>query len=147
MTAEKWIEYQENYKKYGLEMKPVAPRKQEQDATRERPCISRKEKVKAFTLTLLCGVLCIALIITAAYCAQIKYQINAMMAEADMVRGEIENLNVAIKSATNVAIIEEKALSELGMVYPEPDQIAYVQASSNELPDFGLTLKQIAFHQ
>jgi cell division protein FtsL len=98
-------------------------------------------------LTLFAGLLCICLIITAAYSTQIKFNTNAILAQADEVQGEIENLNVAIKSATNISIIEEKAMNELGMVYPEITQIAFIEAGSNTMPDFALTLKQLAFNK
>jgi len=70
-----------------------------------------------------------------------------MLADADAVRGEIENLNVAIKSATNITIIEEKATNQLGMVYPSSNQIAYLNATEDQDENFALKLKQIAYKQ
>ena len=146
MAAEKWYEYQKCYKKYGLDMKPVC--EVEKEEKYKSPCsqISGKDKARLLFLTLFAGLLCICLIITAAYSTQIKFNTNSLLAQAAVVQGEIENLNVAIKSANNVSVIEERAINELGMVYPEADCIAYINADCNTIPDFALTLKQLAFN-
>ncbi len=145
MAAEKWYEYQENYKKYGINMKPVRCAKKEEEYRTASSSISAKDKARLLLLVLFIGLLCICLIITAAYSTQIKFNTNSILARAASVQGEIENLNVAIKSANNISVIEERAMGELNMVYPEIDQIAYINANSNEIPDFALTLKQLAF--
>lgn len=144
MAAEKWYEYQKSYQKYGLDMKPVCAAEKEEYKS---PCsqVSGKDKARLLFLTLFAGLLCICLIITAAYSTQIKFNTNSLLAQSDVVQGEIENLNVAIKSANNVSIIEKKAINELGMVYPDADRISYINADSNTIPDFALTLKQLAF--
>ncbi|MGI6734453.1 MAG: hypothetical protein ACOX4J_09885 [Anaerovoracaceae bacterium] len=147
MAAEKWYEYQECYRKYGLDMKPTRAPKREEAEKPSGLQISAKDKARLLFLTLFAGLLCICLIITAAYSTQIKFHTNAILAQADVVQGEIENLNVAIKSATNISVIEEKAMRDLGMVYPQITQIAFIEADSNTMPDFALTLKQLAFNK
>jgi cell division protein FtsL len=147
MAAEKWYEYQECYRKYGLDMRPKCVSKKDEIKKPSGLRISAKDKARLLLLTLFAGLLCICLIITAAYSTKIKFNTNAILAQADEVQGEIENLNVAIKSATNISIIEEKAMNELGMVYPEITQIAFIEAGSNTMPDFALTLKQLAFNK
>ncbi len=147
MAAEKWYEYQKSYKRYGLDMKPACTAKDGQEDCSRAPRISAKDKVRLLLLTLFAGLLCICLIITAAYSTQIKFHTNSLLAQSAVVQGEIENLNVAIKSANNIVSIEERAMNELGMVYPEIHQIAYIEAGSNTIPDFALTLKQLAFKE
>ncbi len=145
LAAEKWYEYQTCYKKYGLDMKPVCTADKEADTRPSSSSICPKDKARLLLLTLFAGLLCICLIITTAYSTQIKFHTNSLLAQADVVQGEIENLNVAIKSANNISVIEERAMNELGMVYPEIYQIAYVDAGGDTAPDFALTLKQLAF--
>lgn len=146
MTAEKWYEHQTSYKKYGLEMKPSTEKNNKDDQKMTRPNLSTKDKARLFLLTIFMGLLCITLIISAAYSAQVKYNINGLLAESDMVEGEIENLHVAINSAANIAAVEEKAINELGMVYPMPEQIAYIEPKGDDINDFALALKQIAYN-
>ena len=145
LAAEKWYEYQKCYKKYGLDMKPACAVEKAEDNRNAGLRISAKDKARLLLLTLFAGLLCICLIIIAAYSTQIKFNTNSILAQAAVVQGEIENLNVAIKSANNISVIEERAMTELGMVYPEIDQIAFIETGSNTIPDFALTLKQLAF--
>lgn len=147
IAAEKWYEHQANYQKYGFEMKPARAVKKPAEEDKELRRVQAKDKARLFLLTIFAGLLGICLIISAAYCAQIQYDINGMLADADAVRGEIENLNVAIKSATNITIIEEKATNLLGMVYPSSNQIAYLNATEDQDENFALKLKQIAYKQ
>lgn len=146
MTAEKWYEYQTCYKKYGLDMKPKDRKEQKKCGCHDKSVIPPKEKIRLLLLTIFAGLLGICLIITAAYSAQVKYRINGLLAESDVIRGEIENLNVEIKSSVNIAVIEDKAINELGMIYPDLDQIAYITPTKDNMNDFALTLKQIAFN-
>lgn len=144
MAAEKWYEYQKCYKKYGIDLKPsesVTKEKKKTAASR----IGIKDRIRFLLLILMMGALCVGLIITAAYSSQIKMETNSIMARINTVQGEIENLNVTLKSAGNIATIEEKAINELGMVYPCFDQIAYINTDSNQDPEFAATLKQLAF--
>ncbi|MGI6727668.1 MAG: hypothetical protein ACOX4P_03780 [Anaerovoracaceae bacterium] len=145
MAAEKWYKYQTSYKKYGLEMRPASERKTRETNKIEKSSISAKDKVRLMLLTIFTGFICICLIVIAAYSAQVKYNINGILAQTDEVRGEIQNLNVAIKSASGITIIEEKAVSRLGMVYPTVDQVTYINPDSNNIEDFALTLKRIAY--
>lgn len=129
MAAEKWHEYQKCYKRYGLDMKPVVEEKKVRKAS--GPFISAKDKARFMLLVLVFGALCISLIVMAAYSTQIKFETNSLIAKSSVVQGEIENLNVAIKSANNISVVEERAIAELGMVYPQIDQIAFIEASSS----------------
>lgn len=147
LAAEKWYEYQTNYKKYGLEMRPAEAKPGRESSRRAKAVLNTKDKARLMLLTVFAGFLCICLIITAAYSAQVKYNINGLLAQADAVQGEIENLNVAIKSAVSITVIEEKAITKLGMVYPAADQILYLDSNSNNIKDFDQTLKEIAYNK
>lgn len=144
MAAEQWYEYQDNYKKYGLDMKPQQVKTVR---TKAKAGITSKDKFRLLLLTVFAGALCIGLIITTAYAATIKYEINATIRENNTIIGEIENLNVKIKSATSIQTIEEKAINELGMVQPLPSQVVYVQGAAAEpMGEFALLLKDQAYN-
>ena len=76
IAAEKWYEYQENYQKYGFDMKPKEPRKK---VKKPKPGISAKDKMRLLALTVVVGVLCIGLIVTTAFAATIKYETNNLI--------------------------------------------------------------------
>jgi cell division protein FtsL len=146
MAAEKWHEYQTSYHKYGLEMRPTQAKVNKTEEKPVRSVICAKDKARLMLLTVFVGLLCFCLIISAAYSAQVKYNINGLLAQSDSIQGEIENLNVALKSATCITVIEEKATTQLGMVYPAVDQVAYIDRKGSEIQDFALTLKVIAYN-
>ncbi|MCI8648041.1 MAG: hypothetical protein HFE76_14905 [Firmicutes bacterium] len=143
IAAEKWYEYQENYQKYGFDMKPERPRKPKR---KPKSTITAKDKLRILVFTLVLGVLCIGLIVTTAYAASIKYDTNQLIKENSALEAEIENLNVEIYSVNNIEAIEQKATKKQGMVYPSSKQIVYL--TEDEKPDMGFakTLRKQAYN-
>ena len=105
IPAEQWYEYQESYKRYGFDMKP-----QEVKVNKQKPrsVLSAKDKARLLILILFAGVLCAGIIVSTAYAAKLQYDINSIMNQNDILQGEIDNLNVALKKENNIAAIEEK---------------------------------------
>jgi cell division protein FtsL len=145
MAAEKWYEYQDSYKRYGIDMKPKTVKKESIKSNNSNTGINAKDKFRLLLLTAFIGVLCIGLILTTAYAASVKYHINTMIKENTVLQGEIENLNVKIESASNIQIVETKA-TQLGMVYPTPEQLIYIDGSKGAIKDFAMVLKEQAYN-
>ena len=143
IPAEKWYEYQESYKKYGFDMKP---RETKVNKQKPKAVISAKDKTRLIMLIVFLGTLCIGIIVSTAYAAKLQYDINTILNENNILQGEIYNLNVAIKKESNIAIIEEKATSELGMIYPQGSQIVRLGEKKVEVSDFAMTLKEQAYN-
>lgn len=142
IAAEKWYEYQENYQKYGFDMKPKKPGKK---AKRPKPGITAKDKARLMVLTVAVGILCVGLIITTAFAASIKYDTNQMIKENNALEADIENLNVKIYSTNNIEAIEKKATKELGMEYPSSKQIVYLTEEEKPAKGFADILKKQAY--
>jgi hypothetical protein len=145
MAAEKWYEYQGSYKRYGIDMKPKTVKKESIKSNNSNTGINAKDKFRLLLLTAFIGALCIGLILTTAYAASVKYHINTMIKENAVLQGEIENLNVKIESASNIQIVETKA-TQLGMVYPTPEQLIYIDGSKGTMKDFAMVLKEQAYN-
>ncbi len=137
IAPEKWYEHQRDYQRYGIDMKPKSERRtrsvQKKSVRMSLPAGS--EKHVALYIVLAVGIAMIMLIITAAYSAGIRYDINTMIKENNALMGEIENLQVELYSANNVDYIEKKAVSKLGMIYAENDDRIYIL--SDEIPQEG----------
>ncbi len=146
MAAEKWYEYQDSYKRYGLDMKPRTVKKENIKSRNSNTGINAKDKFRLLMLTVFVGVLCVGLILSTAYAASVKYHINTLIKENQVIQGEIENLNVKIESASNIQIVEEKATTELGMIYPAPEQLVFIDGSQETVKDFALVLKEQAYN-
>lgn len=138
IAAERWYEYQKNYQKYGLDMKPQ-PEQEERSRRRrsaKKPAISAGEgKKAALSLVMIAGIAMIMLIIITAYSANLQYNINSMLKENRALAGEIENLQVKVYSANNIEYVESKATGELGMVYPSESSKVYI--SNDDIPEEG----------
>lgn len=138
IAAERWYEYQKNYQKYGLDMKPQPEREERSRRRRsaEKPAISAGEgKKAALSLVMIAGIAMIMLIIITAYSANLQYNINSMLKENRALAGEIENLQVKVYSANNIEYVESKATGELGMVYPSESSKVYI--SNDDIPEEG----------
>lgn len=138
IAAERWYEYQKNYQKYGLDMKPQPEREERSRRRRsaKKPAISAGEgKKAALSLVMIAGITMIMLIIITAYSANLQYNINSMLKENRALAGEIENLQVKVYSANNIEYVESKATGELGMVYPSESSKVYI--SNDDIPEEG----------
>lgn len=138
IAAERWYEYQKNYQKYGLDMKPQPEREERSRRRRsaKKPAISAGEgKKAALSLVMIAGIAMIMLIIITAYSANLQYNINSMLKENRALAGEIENLQVKVYSANNIEYVESKATGELGMVYPS--ESSKVHISNDDIPEEG----------
>jgi cell division protein FtsL len=146
MAAEKWYEYQDSYKRYGFDMKPRTIKNENIKSKSSNTGINAKDKFRLLLLTVLIGSLCIGIILSSAYAASVKYHINTMLRENEVIQGEIENLNVKIESASNIQIVEAKATTELGMIYPTSEQLVFIDGSKETVKDFALVLKEQAYN-
>lgn len=138
IAAERWYEYQKNYQKYGLDMKPQPEREERSRRRRsaKKPTISAGEgKKAALSLVMIAGIAMIMLIIITAYSANLQYNINSMLKENRALAGEIENLQVKVYSANNIEYVESKATGELGMVYPSESSKVYI--TNDDIPEEG----------
>ena len=138
IAAERWYEYQKNYQKYGLDMKPQPEREERSRRRRsaKKPAISAGEgKKAALSLVMIAGIAMIMLIIITAYSANLQYNINSMLKENRALAGEIENLQVKVYSANNIEYVESKATGELGMVYPSESSKVYI--TDDDIPEEG----------
>ena len=146
LAAEKWHEYQECYKKYGFDMKPFIVKDKSCKPRNTNTGINAKDKFRLLLVTILIGMLGIGMIISTAYAASIKVNINTMIKENAVIQGEIENLNVKIESASNIQIVEARATADLGMVYPTAKQLVYVDVDGKTFKDFAFVLKEQAYN-
>lgn len=141
IAPEQWYEYQQQYQKYGLEMKPRESREH-----RERRRLAAKKassvelslgKDSRVLLGLILAVVVsmIMLIVMTAYAASIRYDISVMDAENSALWDEIKNLQSSQTTMNGVGYIEKRASKELGMITAGTDEIVYI--SSDDIPPAG----------
>lgn len=146
MAAEKWYEYQETYRRYGINMKPVFVEEKVSKPKSTNTGINPVDKLRLLLLTILIGILCIGIIIANAYAASIKVNINNIIKENAVIMNEIEHLNVRIESASNIQVVESKATAELGMIYPTANQFVYIDKGEKTSKDFAFVMQEQAYN-
>lgn len=147
IAPERWYEYEKKYQRYGFDMKPeseLSARRKRNVKKPKRPSINGRKT--ALLMVLAIGFAMIMLIIITAYSANIRYDINTVIKENNVIMGEIENLQVKVYSANNIAYLEKKATGDLGMVYPNAKKRVYI--SSDEVPEKGFAdiIRQKAYN-
>lgn len=92
------------------------------------------------------GLICIIMVVLAAYGAELRCENNELIAANETLQGEIDTLNIKIKSANNIDHIESVATKKLGMVYPSEGECVYV--SNEDKPDgnFAMVIKEQAYN-
>lgn len=103
--------------------------------------ISLKSKTRTLTVVSLIGMLAITFVLIIAYGASLKYEINQLGESSSEVHEEINNLQIKIKESENLNYIEDRALNELGMVYPSASQYVYLDKNKESVKDLALKIK------
>lgn len=141
-SAEKWSEYQTEYIRFGVDMRPSVTKEEE---TKVKPVsLASKQRIHAFMLLIACGFVFIGLIALNAFSSKLQYDINELNKEILTAERVVQNLEVDIKTATSIATVEAKAFA-LGMVYPTFQEIVYLESGGDVLEDFALALRESAY--
>jgi len=142
IAANKWYQYQQQYGEAVFQPYERVTRAREKARVR----VTSKDRLVLIVLTIMAGLIGIGLVISSAFSASIKYDINTLIKENAVIQGEIENLNVEIKAASNIGAIEERALSELGLVYPDYTQFRYLEEIKEEDYSLASIIKDRAYN-
>ncbi len=156
VAAEKWYEYEDNYRKYGIDMRPanedfVKRSRKSKTKVRANVCtksgqLVAKDRGRLLVYMVVLAAVCIGVVISGAYAATLKYNINSIIAENEEMTKDIETLDVQIKIANGISTIENRALGELQMIYPDTTQIVYVEEQFAEANiNLGVLLKDQAY--
>ena len=142
-AAEQWYQHQENYQRYGLDMKPKTQRRKPQPQKR---VFTERDMVRILGLIFAVGVLCVGMIISTSFAAQVKYDTNQMLQSNHVLESEIGNLNVELYAATSIETIEKKATKKLGMIYPKSKNVVYINGDKVPEEGFAQTMKKQAYN-
>lgn len=104
------------------------------------------DKKRILASAIMVGIICILMVVFTAYSAELRCENNALIADNEALQGEIDTLNVKIKSANNIEHIENVATEKLGMVYPEEGECVYVSNEDAPSGNFAMVIKEQAYH-
>ncbi|MDR0357731.1 MAG: hypothetical protein LBH63_05140 [Clostridiales Family XIII bacterium] len=100
------------------------------------------EKVRMVTAVFVLGMMFLGVISLAAYGTSVQREINRINAQAALVDEDIVKLNLSIEKGRNIGMIEQKALTELGMIYPKGTQLKYLAEIEAQPVDLAQTIKE-----
>ncbi len=104
-----------------------------------------RNKVKIIMIMILTAVVCISYVGLNAYSSKLQYEINKINSEIQLTSYKAANLEVKIKSATNINNLETSAM-EMGLIYPDFDRIITIRNAETPQQDFATALKQNAYN-
>ena len=104
------------------------------------------DKKRILLSAVMVGIVCILMVVFTAYSAELRCENNLLISENEALQGEIDTLNVKIKSANNIDHIEEVATGKLGMVYPGEGECVYVSNEDAPEGNFAMIIKEQAYH-
>ncbi|MGI6737437.1 MAG: cell division protein FtsL [Anaerovoracaceae bacterium] len=109
--------------------------------------VTAQDQKNLIVLMLLVGLLCIGFIIAGAYAANLNYTNNQLRESNTALQGEVESLQIEIKSSSNIANIEKTARTRLGMVYPDGDALVVLSEADKPGSNFAANLRRSALEQ
>lgn len=105
-----------------------------------------QDKKRILTGTVIVGLICIIIVVLTAYSAELRCENNELIDSNEALQGEIDTLNVEIKSANNIEHIEKVATEKLGMVYPSEGECVYVSDEDAPGGNFAMAIKEQAYN-
>lgn len=155
IAPEQWYEYQKQYQKYGLDMKPESERvpvterrKQKKKALLSRGVVlnvSSDHRLMLYVVSI-CVVVLLSIVILASASAKITYDINKIKVSNEALSGEIEDLDVQILSSSTITYIEGQAKGELGMKNADSKHCIYLSSIDTPEEGFADILKEKAYN-
>lgn len=102
--------------------------------------MTAKDRGRILLVLFTAGLICLGIIVAAAYGAAINYTNNQLRADNVALESEVDTLEIQIQSANNVAKIQNAAQEELGMDYPSGSQLVLL-SDLQEQTRFGSVLR------
>lgn len=96
--------------------------------------------------TILIGLVFVVLVVLSAYATELKCENNKLVTANETLQGEIDTLNVKIKSANNIEHIEKVAMNKLGMVYPTGGECVILSEEDVPQENFAMVIKEKAYN-
>lgn len=155
IAPEEWYEYQKQYQKYGINMRPETERvpgkeqrQKNRQAARSKGVVVRVGNDHRLMLSMLlaCLAILLAVVMITSYAAKVTYDINTVKTENDAISSEIEDMDVKILNSSGITYIEGMARGELGMKSADSRHCVYISASDAPEEGFADILREKAFN-
>lgn len=92
------------------------------------------------------GLICIVLVVLAAYAAQIRTENNSMIKNNEALQSEVDSYSVKIKESNSIEHIEKVAETKLNMVHPTSDQYVYITKKEKPTKNLAAVIREEAYN-
>ena len=151
IAPQEWYEYQKQYQKYGLDMKPQRKREERNVRKRTRPfkkdmaLVFGPDKKAALALIVMGCIIFVMIVVMTAYASSIRYQINKVEAQNETLWTEIKNLESKASNQSDMQYIEGKAAKKLGMVSASTANTVFITTDDLPEPGFADLIREKAY--
>ena len=149
MEAREWVKFEERYTKYGIDLNP--PKKNDPRVKKRKRVIKNSRRIEdakfnklLMTAVFVAGLLAIISVSIIAFCANIKFDINAIEAENRELQHEIENLEVEIITAQS-AFMSENNIKNNKLISPEEKSVVRIKNGDTVPEGFKGVLREKAY--
>jgi cell division protein FtsL len=105
-----------------------------------------KAEKKALISIVLIGIICVFIVVLSAYAAELRVGNNEIEKSNQVLKNEIDTLDVQIKSATSSDYIQSEASSKLGMTFPDNGECIFLSQTADPLGDLAMLIKDNAYN-
>ncbi|GHU50373.1 hypothetical protein FACS1894127_5470 [Clostridia bacterium] len=102
------------------------------------------DKLNVFFLLILAGLMGIGCVMANTWANEIQSEINIATGSSNEVKADIEIIKTNIAKSLSLELIEERAVVELGMMHPTPEQYIYLD-DVTQIVDFAQYIKENAY--
>jgi cell division protein FtsL len=130
LKTQKDFIYYDDYWKYITEKNLEEAQQRYEIESRQR--LEKRRLGMALQVIALCACVCLGfsgVVIRNAAIFQAKYEIHVLHSEVRDLQLEMEEIGARIDNTVSLHHVEEVALGELKMQYPQPDQVVHIEAN------------------
>lgn len=142
-SAEKRRTAEKQYREYGFDVRPKVVRKTRQQRSSAKAAAI--DRGRLLILLFVVGLICLGIIITAAWGASINYTNNQLRDSNAELQSEVDTLQVQLQSENNIAKIQQEATGELNMQFAEGDSYVDLSNQGDVPDDLAVVLKENAY--
>lgn len=108
--------------------------------------MSIQQKKTVMLLCIAIGIFAVLIVVLKAHAAEVMCDNNILAKENSDLRGQVERLDLKVKSANSVEHLEEIATKKLGMSYPNKGECIYLSKEKAPNQDLAVIIKEKAYN-
>ena len=101
---------------------------------------------RTLTVCVIIGIIAIIMVVLTAHAAEVRCDNNELIKQNNAIQGEVDTLDIKIKTANNVEHIEQVARDQLGMVSSDENTCIYLADREAPSGNLAMTIRENAYN-